>query len=153
MTSTAPRAAAMRNRYRPMLMAAGIAMLSTAVVCLPLGALLGGQAGFTGAAVGAGFVFVITIVAAFIHVAASPLQGDAAWMLVVIGGLAARVGIYVIGLRVFGDVAMLNEIALGLTALFGIVVGQVLETRALLKASASGAPPARPNHHGQGVDR
>ena len=149
-------------------------MLATAVVCLPLGAILGGASGFNGALVGAGFVFVFAVVAAAVHVVAAPLQGDAAWMVAVLGGLAARVAIYVLGLRLFGEVAMLSDVALGLTALFGIVIGQILETRALLRTPANrdvrlSAAQRRPTNrtapqttsgaddgsdrHGQGVDR
>lgn len=132
------------------LSAAAMALLVAALVTLPLSAALAGTPGLLGAAAALAFLLVLFGISSLLHVVAAP-HGRDIWLMLTVGGLGLRLVLYVALLRALRNVEMIDGTALGLSAAAGIVIGQVFEMRALIRARtrdvmrAGSAPsPTRP---------
>jgi hypothetical protein len=142
---------------RAFLDAAARALALTAVIAFPVATALAGSQGALGAAAGSAFLVVLLGLSALLHVLAAPF-GRMAWLGLTLGGLALRVALYAALILTLGEVGALNGTALGLTAALGIVIGQVFEMRALVRARAlqvaqAPAPAATARKELEGVDR
>lgn len=129
---------------RAYLDAAARAVLLTAALTVPVAYLLAGTPGALGAVAALAFLVLLFGVSALLHVLAAG-HGRHVWLALTVGGLGLRLVLYVVLVRTLGGIGGLNGTALGLAAATGIVVGQVLEVRALTRARAReiARPPAR----------
>lgn len=150
-----------RGADRAFLDAAARALVLIAALALPVTAALGGRPGALGAAAALAFLALLFGLSALLHLLAAP-HGRLVWAGLTFGGLALRVALYAVLILTLGGVEGLDVTALGLTAAFGIVVGQVFEMRALVRARAwqdARAPAPAPLAPGgarkelEGVDR
>lgn len=135
------RASASRSVEAAFVRAALVTTMATAAVAVPVASLGAGMPGTVGAGVGVALVAVLFGLSAVLHAAARPLE-HSLWMSLTLGGVVVRLAIYFLVVRAFEGVEALHGLSLGLTAVLGIVVGQVLEMRAL----ARGRPPLEPQH-------
>lgn len=124
-----------RSPDRAFLGAAGRALVLVAAVAVPVATALAGPAGALGAAAALAFLAVLLGLSALLHVLAAPYERSV-WLTLTLGGLALRVALYAVLIVSLGRVEALDPTALGLTAAFGIVVGQAFEMRALVRARA-----------------
>jgi hypothetical protein len=135
------------------LVAAGWSVALVAVCSLPLAALLAGTAGLAGAGAGLGLLVALFGLSALLHVVAASFAARL-WMAVTVGGFGFRLLLYFAALRVLGGLEGVSTLALGVTAAAGILVGQLFEMRALVRARSGayvdwGVAPRQP----EGVDR
>lgn len=105
----------------------------TAALSLPLAGVLAGGQGLAGAAAAVGLLAVLFGVSAALHHAVAPM-GRQLWMLATLGGLGVRLVLYFAALRALAESGAVHGLSLGLTAAAGILIGQVFEMRALVRA-------------------
>lgn len=146
---------------RAFLDAAVRALLLTAVLTVPPAYALAGTPAALGAAAALAFLVLLFGVSSLLHVLAAP-HGRDVWLAFTVGGLGLRLVGYVVLIRALRGVEAIDVTALGLSAAAGIVVGQVFEMRALVRARAEDArngparrPAARPaaGMQPEGVER
>jgi len=123
----------------------------TAVLCVPVAALLAGSPGIVGAAAAVALVAILFGLSAALHLVTAPLGRDV-WVLTTVGGFAFRLVLYFAVLRALADVEALHGLSLGLTAAAGILIGQVFEMRALVRARTLAVVTATVGKS-EGVDR